>query len=491
MNRLGYSLIFNAGTMSPLKILWPDFEYLPHQEFGVQWMLERESAEGLRGGILCDEMGLGKTIQMIGLIKNATQNQHEMSVLIAPVAVLEQWKKIAWQSGFTVKVPSKSGMAWEREGKIRSIFAPYICCIGFEAAVGKPWLLTNYHWTRLIYDEAHRIAGGNSGTELALKIKAEKKWLLTGTPIVNKIKDLTTLLKVLGLENPSNQLAQLTPTLKTYVLARTMDQLRTCIPDAPLPPIHETKHLDFLSKEEETFYHAKADIIANQLNKLGNAKGAAAALQRLKLLMRLRQVSLHPQIYNEARKAQLKSAWTQPDWEGSSTKFEAIRQLVAGAKDSHKWIIFCHFKHEMTMLEQMLKAESAVEIVQQYNGGLTAAQKEDVLERTHMPVAEDKQEILLVQLQSGGTGLNLQHFYRIIFSGPWWSQALMQQAVGRAVRIGQKKQVIVYHLHLKAEENDESINIDAVMSAKAAEKGSLCRAALESATTTIASTRTP
>jgi len=469
--------------MSHLKSLWPDFQYLPHQEFGVRWMLDREAvAEGVRGGILCDEMGLGKTIQMMGLLKNGSQKHCELSILITPVAVLEQWKKVARRSGFTVKVPAKSGVSWELEGKMRSVFAPHLCCIGFEAAVAKPWLVTNYNWTRLIYDEAHRIASGNTGTELALKIKAEKKWLLTGTPIVNKVKDLTNLLKVLGLENPSSHLTELAPTLKTYVLARTMNQLRECIPDAPLPPIHETKHLDFSSKEEEEFYHSKADIIANQLN---NLAGASAALQRLKLLMRLRQVSLHPQIYNEARKAQLGSAWTQPDWEGTSTKFEAISQLVADAKESHKWIIFCHFKHEMMMLQQMLKTVSAVEIVQQYNGALTAAQKEDVLERTHMPVADGKQEILLVQLQSGGTGLNLQHFDRIIFTGPWWTQALMHQAVGRAVRIGQKNQVIVYHLHLKAEEDDESINIDSFMSTKAAEKGSLCKRVLESATTTV------
>jgi SNF2 family DNA or RNA helicase len=203
--------------------------------------------------------------------------------------------------------------------------------------------------------------------------------------------------------------------------------------------------------------------------------------------MRLRQVSLHPQVYNEARKNQLGSAWDMPDWAGSSAKFEAIRQLLVEAKTSHKWIVFCHFRHEMQMLEEMLRGESVVEIVQQYNGSLTAAQKEDVLERTHMPVAEDKQEILLVQLQSGGTGLNLQHFDRIIFTGPWWTKALMQQAVGRAVRIGQKKQVVVYHLHLKAEEEEDSINIDAFMSAKAEGKGDLCRSVLEAATTTIAS----
>ena len=473
-------------TLAMPKSLWLGFEYLPHQVTGVMWMLNRECSTEARGGILCDEMGLGKTIQMMGLIKSGTKSPRETSLLVAPVAVLEQWKKVAWRCGFTVKVPSKSGMSWQSEGKVRSLLAPQIHCIGFEAAVSKKWLLTNVTWTRLIYDEAHRIASGNTGTELALKIKADKKWLLTGTPIVNKIKDFVTLLKIIGIEKGlSNQLTQLGPTIKKYVMVRTMEQLRSSIPDAPAAPIHEVKHLEFLSKEEEVFYHSKADIIASQLNKLEGARGSGAALQRLKLLMRLRQVSLHPQIYNEARKAQLKQHWTQPDWEGSSTKFEAIRELVTSATESSKWIIFCHFKQEMNMLERMLRGESAVELVQQYNGGLSAAQKEDVLERTHMPVMDGKQEVLLVQLQSGGTGLNLQHFDRIIFTGPWWTQALMQQAVGRAVRIGQKKQVIVYHLRLKAEEEDESINIDTFMTEKAEGKGDLCKSVLESATATV------
>jgi hypothetical protein len=99
-----------------------------------------------------------------------------------------------------------------------------------------------------------------------------------------------------------------------------------------------------------------------------------------------------------------------------------------------------------------------------------------------MPVAEGKQEVLLVQLQSGGAGLNLQHFDRIIFTGPWWTSASMQQAVGRAVRIGQHKVVKVYHLRLK-EEMEGSTNIDRYMYDKAEGKAELCKAVLSHATT--------
>ena len=105
-----------------------------------------------------------------------------------------------------------------------------------------------------------------------------------------------------------------------------------------------------------------------------------------------------------------------------------------------------------------------------------------MIETTHLPLERGSQEVLLVQLQSGGTGLNLQHFDRILFSGPWWTKALMEQAVGRAVRIGQKKVVVVHHLLLKEE---EALNIDDYMTQKAAAKGDLCRRVLSYATTAV------
>ena len=94
-----------------------------------------------------------------------------------------------------------------------------------------------------------------------------------------------------------------------------------------------------------------------------------------------------------------------------------------------------------------------------------------MLETAKMPFNDEKTtDVLLIQLQSGGVGLNLQEFDRIIFSGPWWTQAMMNQAVGRAVRIGQKNQVIVHHLLLK---EDKTMNIDRLMNMKAESKGQM------------------
>lgn len=464
--------------LKQLKPLWPEFKYKDHQVIGVQWMLSKEE-EGT-GGLLCDDMGLGKTIQMAGLMKNGSKKIGEASLLVLPVAVIEQWKSVLKRAGMSIYVPA-SEFTWKQEGINNNLLAGKVHIIGYEAAIRKTALLKTYTWTRIIYDEAHRLGSGNTSTKLALLLKAKYIWLLTGTPIVNKVKDLVTLLEVAGIKVPkTSDLAVLAPIMKKYVMARSMDQLRASIPDAPPKPEYKNIEMTFNTEEEREFYNGMTGIICRRWKAL-EADGSGA-LEKLKLFMRLRQLSLHPQIYIAARKKALKSLYTRADWDESSTKFDMLKKVVSDSKESHKWIIFCHFRHEMQMLEDMFRTESKVDLVQQYHGGLDAIQKQDVLDRTHMPLMEGKQEVLLIQLQSGGVGINLQHFDQIIFTGPWWTKALMDQAVGRAVRIGQTKVVTVYNLRLKEE---EALNIDTYMFEKAGAKGDLCKKVLAEADTRV------
>jgi SNF2 family DNA or RNA helicase len=259
------------------------------------------------------------------------------------------------------------------------------------------------------------------------------------------------------------------PAIEKYVMARTMNQLRASMPDAPPAPTFQTHQLDFDTEEEAEFYRGMSGVI----QKRWKALGSESALEKLQLFMRLRQLSLHPQIYIDARKKALHGQYNREDWDGSSTKFNEICKMVEKG-GVHKWIVFCHFHKEMEMLKEMLKPICKVQV---YNGSLNAKEKEAVLAESAVGT---ETEVLLVQLQSGGTGLNLQHFDRIIFSGPWWTSALMDQAIGRAVRIGQTEIVRVYFLKLKEE---EALNIDTYMFEKAAEKGELCRQVLETANT--------
>ena len=99
-------------------------------------------------------------------------------------------------------------------------------------------------------------------------------------------------------------------------------------------------------------------------------------------------------------------------------------------------------------------------------------ERDQAIKESHVFSPNAKQDVFLIQLQAGGTGLNLQHYDRIIFVSPWWTSALLDQAIGRAVRIGQKNVVKIYWLRLKTE-NDESFNIDSFIMDKADSKREL------------------
>ena len=451
--------------------LWTGFTYKPHQVTGIQWLKAQELKEP-SGGIVCDEMGLGKTIQLVSLVKSAPRTK---SLLIAPVAVLSQWEETARRSGITVLRPAKAGhhRTWKIQGKFRP-FAAKLYVIGYEAARMSPQYLSIVEWTRLICDEAHRLASRKSSLySMAEAIKATSRWFLTATPIINSMSDLKSLLTLIGVSPPTGDIMQ---TVNEYTMARFMTDLRDSGVAAPPPPVINKLVLPFHSEAEEEFYKGLTGAIVKTWKAMEDE--APNATMKLKLFMRLRQLSVHPQVYIEARrKSALAVAQPRPDWVGTSTKFEAIRTLLGTTDEKpHKWIIFCHFHSEMELLKTMLEAMPQIGRVFLYNGTMGHSERKEVISATHEPSTAT--DVLLIQLQSGGVGLNLQHFDRIVFTGPWWTSALMEQAIGRAVRIGQAEVVQVYHLVLKEE---QALNIDRLMTDKADVKGSMCREVLKNA----------
>lgn len=439
--------------------LWPTFDYMPHQLYGVQWLIEREKDE-IKGGILCDEMGLGKTIQMLGLIKNSPKSH---TLLIAPIAVLDQWKATAEKS--SIKCYTLENHKWILQTKLFSSSSSsssssslYLC--GYEMAQKHLTSIKMMEFDRLICDEAHRLSNPKTSCFKTVKrIKAPRTWFLTATPIVNSMKDLSSLFTLLNIDDEINDAL-----INKYVLARSMDDLRSSINEAPLPPILIKHELDFLSDEEADLYRGIQEPILNQLR-----YGQITGLFRLALMLRLRQLSIHPNVYIQMKRKQNNPV---ESYGGTSCKFVKIEKLITSESfENHKWIIFCHFHEEMEMLKKLLSSLEFIRTVGIYSGKLSQDDRSKMLETAKKPLNHEKTtDVLLIQLQSGGVGLNLQEFDRIIFSGPWWTQAMMNQAVGRAVRIGQKNQVIVHHLLLK---EDKTMNIDKLMNMKAESKGQM------------------
>ena len=472
----------NTIRQMSLKPTWPGAVYASHQVEGIEWMLNQESQGFLvkskeyndyivRGGILGDEMGLGKTIQSLALIMNGKGNS---TLIITPLAVRKQWVEAASKSRMNIFTAEKSG--WVRTGP-RILLGKTVYIAHYEKVVSATSLFKQ-SFDRIILDEAHRIRNVKTRTGSSiLKINATYKWALTATPIVNKLDDAISYLKFIGFKIESRTWNERYADWIPHVyLARTMDEGEAPAGlSMPQPPITEVKYLDFTNKDEETVYNGILNNIESQWRSAQALKGIAYELQRFAILLRLRQVSVNPQIYINARKKEA-FGWTGPEFNVPSRKFDEISHLLRDShlsSESNRWIIFCQFHEEMNLLSAYLKSFPFIGSILQYHGGMSSAERDAAISESKIESGGEKQDVFLIQLHAGGTGLNLQNYNRIIFISPWWTSALLEQARGRAVRIGQKDVVKIYWLKLVEEEN--RISIDNLMMNKANEKMELSK----------------
>jgi len=391
--------------------------------------LDDKPSGTVKGGFQCDDMGLGKTIQVLATMR---QNPKPRTLILCPLALLDNWTQNAAKAGFTVLVKG-DGSDWasyHEDGLEEVYVANYDAVLNRESMLMMPW-------DRIVLDEAHCIR--NHKTQKTKKIleiaqDVEIKWAVTGTPIVNNQKDAVTLFAFLGVPTKESMTwlpAYYEPLMNEMVIHRSMDEMRLVLPSCPPVPVIDKQVVPFKSAEEEAFYRQLQDL----KTKIKFAYEKGDDMTVLTLLLRLRQSSVTPEIL-------------LPEWKESSSKMDALKELVEA--EDEKFLVFCSFQEEMEILQEFLGDD-----VEMYHGSLTEKARRDVLERARLPSCR----VLLIQIQCGGCGLNLQEFSRVVFMSPWWTSALMDQAIARSVRMGQTKKVIVTHLLLKEE---VGLNIDAM-----------------------------
>lgn len=222
-------------------------ELLPYQRQGLAWMISQESPivpppgsdnvvqlwkrNGTKftnlatnystatepplasGGILADDMGLGKTIQIISLIMAnsapRTAESSETTLILAPVGVMSNWRgQIAEhtkaETAPRVLIYHGSG---KKEAANLSQYDVVISSYGalvseYKADAKKPPAkgIFSIHWRRVVLDEGHTIRNPNSkGSLAACNLRADSRWTLTGTPIINTLKDLYSQVRFLKL----------------------------------------------------------------------------------------------------------------------------------------------------------------------------------------------------------------------------------------------------------------------------------------------------
>ena len=165
-----------------------------------------------RGGILADDMGLGKTLQVISTILEGGPGT---TLILAPVSVMSNWvqqmerhvkkenalKVLTYHGSSRKKMTNQDFAAYDvvitTYGTLASEYGP---AKGTIAPIPRNDGLFSMNWTRVVLDEGHTIRNPKTRNAVAASsLLAARRWVLTGTPIVNTIKDLHSMLKFLGL----------------------------------------------------------------------------------------------------------------------------------------------------------------------------------------------------------------------------------------------------------------------------------------------------
>jgi SNF2 family DNA or RNA helicase len=186
----------------------------------------------------------------------------------------------------------------------------------------------------------------------------------------------------------------------------------------------------------------------------------ASPLLKLELWMRIQQFLVHPQIYIDAMRSRRP---TLPDWpmDAGATKWNACMAELRRAVDQNiGTIVFCQFRAEIDRV--CIAATEMGASVFSIRGGMPSAAVGEAVRAAAATVAEGRAVVVVVQIVAGGAGLNLQFCQRILFLSQHWNPAVVHQAVGRAVRIGQLASV---QIHFFAVDDDVCDNLDRHMAA--------------------------
>jgi len=449
----------------------------PHQIEGIKWMISRElDLTNNPGGLLCDDPGLGKTLQSLAMIAANTKSLvSDRTLIICPVSLLEQWSDAAKRMFPTAKIRichGSTSFKTKRELETSGCFivlASYNKVFATEKGVYLRTVLHNFPWTRVICDEVHKIKNKSSKLWKGCNdINARFRWGLSGTPIQNNIADMRSLFAFLHISDVSIR-SNLDALKDTYIMRRN----RHILPDAYKALSINIDDIGFTDPLEQQFYeNLKAEIQREFIHLTRSSEDVKNIMSHVfELLLRLRQATIHPcLVYNGL----LRKLITSPDgvyedidetrgklierirfWsKRPSTKISKIIELVRSQKADDKTLVVSHFVEEADLIFVFLKKQFPSLRVEIFDGSLPIHKRNEMIDRAKLGLID----CLIIQIQCGGVGLNLQMFNKVYITTPDWNPCNEIQAIARCHRIGQDRDVDVVKIIISDDSGKPTID---------------------------------
>lgn len=462
------------------------------------------------GAILGDEMGLGKTIQTISLLAFAheTLKVNTPHIVIVPKSTLPQWEAEFAKWVPTFQVLTVIGDKMQREEIIRTKLInvdtrPHVCLTTYDVVRLEFRELSRILWYYMILDEGHKLKDNTSQISIILRgFTTLHKVILSGTPLQNNLHELWALLNFIsplifnvpedfvGLVRgeipegsriePSLQGEQIgeesvtievnedmseTTEVTTEVLTTQPTSVTSTTDESVAAKMHDVLKLFILRREKKDVESlpAKREYLINCgmttlqrmlyksllakdlgcLDKVLRSKSNTSSIGKtslINIIMQLRKCADHPYLFNGVE--------PQPFKEGEhiinvSGKMVILDKLITRIKAiNEKVLVFCQMTSMLNIIEDYLRYRE--HLYCRIDGSTDLETRAKYMKMFNTP--SSPVFVFLLSTRAGCLGLNLTAANHVIIYQQDFNPQADLQAVARAYRLLQTKEVFVYRL---------------------------------------------
>lgn len=424
-----------------------------YQVAGLNWLISLH--ENGISGILADEMGLGKTLQTIsflGYLRHimGTTGPH---LVVVPKSTLDNWKREFTRWTPEVNVLVLQGAKEERAELIQERLKDEsfdVCITSYEMILREKSHLKQFAWEYIIIDEAHRIKNEQSSLAQVIRLfNSRNRLLITGTPLQNNLHELWALLNfllpdVFGESEAFDQwfsgqdrdqdtvVQQLHRVLRPFLLRRVKADV-----EKSLLPKKEVNLYVGMSEMQVKWYQKILEKDIDAVNGAGGKKESKTRL--LNIVMQLRKCCNHPYLFEGAEPG-------PPYTTDEHLVFNAGKMLVLDRllkrlrAQGSRVLIFSQMSRLLDILEDycLFREYKYCRI----DGGTAHEDRIAAIDDYNKPDSE--KFVFLLTTRAGGLGINLTSADIVVLYDSDWNPQADLQAMDRAHRIGQTKQVVVY-----------------------------------------------
>jgi SNF2 family DNA or RNA helicase len=403
------------------------------------------------GGCLAEDMGVGKTAQVLAQLEarrvlraaangkgGETDAPCGPSLVVVPKSLVFNWKQEAARFTPQLRVLDHTGLARDVAG-----FAAYDVILTTYGTLRRDAAeFKDIEFDYIVLDEAQAIKNANTESAKAARLlRGRNRLALSGTPVENHLGELwsifeflnpgmlgaASVLKLAGGagRNPGEETRRLLAhALRPFILRRTKEQVARELPSKS----EQTIFCELEGPQRKLYNELRAHYRSTLLNTVAAQGLAKSKIQVLEALLRLRQAACHPGLLDPKRRSD------------SSAKLDVlIGRLGEIVEEGHKALVFSQFTSLLGIVRDRLDEAG---VVYEYLDGSTRDRQAHVERFQNDPACG----LFLISLKAGGLGLNLTSAEYVFLLDPWWNPAVEAQAVDRAHRIGQTRQVFAYRL---------------------------------------------